>query len=107
GSSLYPRGSRRDPRSFPTRRSSDLGVAPAVAVKDLFARECDLHRAACDHRELGRRDLVTEGIAFSAEAAPVGTSDHADAGRRKLDRKSTRLNSSHVAIPYADFCLKT
>src|SRR5207253_9296478 len=23
-----------------------------------------------------------------------------------LDRKSTRLNSSHVAIPYAVFCLK-
>src|SRR3989442_12218203 len=24
----------------------------------------------------------------------------------KLDRKSTRLNSSHVRIPYAVFCLK-
>src|SRR5690625_5568843 len=27
-------------------------------------------------------------------------------GRRDLDRKSTRLNSSHVAISYAVFCLK-
>src|SRR5690625_6012476 len=26
--------------------------------------------------------------------------------RRRLDRKSTRLNSSHVAISYAVFCLK-
>src|SRR5690625_5672057 len=26
--------------------------------------------------------------------------------RRKTDRKSTRLNSSHVAISYAVFCLK-
>src|SRR5690625_6199182 len=26
--------------------------------------------------------------------------------RQKLDRKSTRLNSSHVAISYAVFCLK-
>src|SRR5690625_5778506 len=26
--------------------------------------------------------------------------------REKLDRKSTRLNSSHVAISYAVFCLK-
>src|SRR5690625_6509811 len=25
----------------------------------------------------------------------------------KIDRKSTRLNSSHVAIAYAVFCLKT
>src|SRR5690606_1478921 len=27
-------------------------------------------------------------------------------GRRELDRKSTRLNSSHVKISYAVFCLK-
>src|SRR5690625_6833762 len=32
-------------------------------------------------------------------------SDH-DAGLALLDRKSTRLNSSHVAISYAVFCLK-
>src|SRR5690625_6293055 len=30
----------------------------------------------------------------------IGESD------RRLDRKSTRLNSSHVAISYAVFCLK-
>src|SRR5207253_3625318 len=28
------------------------------------------------------------------------------ASRRRADRKSTRLNSSHVAISYAVFCLK-
>src|SRR5690625_5390159 len=27
-------------------------------------------------------------------------------GEKRLDRKSTRLNSSHVAISYAVFCLK-
>src|ERR1035441_10887244 len=27
-------------------------------------------------------------------------------GRRKIDRKSTRLNSSHLGISYAVFCLK-
>src|SRR5690625_6454834 len=27
-------------------------------------------------------------------------------GHRRIDRKSTRLNSSHVAISYAVFCLK-
>src|SRR5690625_5658961 len=31
--------------------------------------------------------------------------DNLDAGRQ-ADRKSTRLNSSHVAISYAVFCLK-
>src|SRR3989442_9477586 len=29
-----------------------------------------------------------------------------DAARQDLDRKSTRLNSSHVRISYAVFCLK-
>src|SRR3712207_9543868 len=29
-----------------------------------------------------------------------------DGGRRGLDRKSTRLNSSHANISYAVFCLK-
>src|SRR5690242_21878767 len=28
------------------------------------------------------------------------------AGRRQVDRKSTRLNSSHMSISYAVFCLK-
>src|SRR6266540_5894591 len=28
------------------------------------------------------------------------------AGKRRLDRKSTRLNSSHITISYAVFCLK-
>src|SRR3989442_11805627 len=31
---------------------------------------------------------------------------HRDAGRTLGDRKSTRLNSSHVRISYAVFCLK-
>src|SRR3712207_7975082 len=31
---------------------------------------------------------------------------HPDDARRALDRKSTRLNSSHANISYAVFCLK-
>src|SRR6266576_6492847 len=34
----------------------------------------------------------------------AGAGDHAD--REPADRKSTRLNSSHVEISYAVFCLK-
>src|SRR5690625_5700365 len=41
---------------------------------------------------------------------PVATFDCGGSGInrdfRELDRKSTRLNSSHVAISYAVFCLK-
>src|SRR5690349_23629261 len=39
---------------------------------------------------------------FRARAAPAG----APLGRAGPDRKSTRLNSSHVEISYAVFCLK-
>src|SRR5256885_13252272 len=42
--------------------------------------------------------------------APVAAEGRADLGRlpvgQPLDRKSTRLNSSHLVISYAVFCLK-
>src|SRR5437870_9284356 len=37
---------------------------------------------------------------------PVGSCRAEDRNRGRGDRKSTRLNSSHVAISYAVFCLK-
>src|SRR5439155_14694329 len=40
---------------------------------------------------------------FQARSAPP---DAASADAAAIDRKSTRLNSSHVAISYAVFCLK-
>src|SRR5438132_8468667 len=46
-----------------------------------------------EHRELVRR------IALVARAAKAEA-------KRELDRKSTRLNSSHTVISYAVFCLK-
>src|SRR2546426_2158981 len=36
----------------------------------------------------------------------VGAGGPARAGRGREDRKSTRLNSSHLVISYAVFCLK-
>src|SRR5207302_10193568 len=38
--------------------------------------------------------------------APGGTLRSGVARTREVDRKSTRLNSSHVKISYAVFCLK-
>src|SRR6267143_5884118 len=35
-----------------------------------------------------------------------GAAEHRRRGGRDLDRKSTRLNSSHSSISYAVFCLK-
>src|SRR5690625_2163374 len=44
---------------------------------------------------------------FNADGTGLGWIDERGQARlRKRDRKSTRLNSSHVAISYAVFCLK-
>src|SRR5690625_7269154 len=67
----------RDLHSFPTRRSSDLSLAIcAPTLAQHAALSC-----------------------FEPEVMQIYE-------KRRLDRKSTRLNSSHVAISYAVFCLK-
>src|SRR5207253_5502576 len=54
-------------------------------------------RAAAGCRAVGRNTQEPAFVAF-----PVWWPRHGAVG----DRKSTRLNSSHVAISYAVFCLK-
>src|SRR5207249_11802203 len=86
--------------SFPTRRSSDLGRILRCRV------ESRPPPRACSSGE--------PGICPGGQSARRGSGRHPDfherrrrqAGRRVVDRKSTRLNSSHVSISYAVFCLK-
>src|SRR5204862_7211547 len=51
------------------------------------------------------RSLRARGVGHHARRADNPQRRRAD-GRRDRDRKSTRLNSSHVEISYAVFCLK-
>src|SRR5690606_41462464 len=44
--------------------------------------------------------------AFKAHKGPIRTQSLLEGEERIRDRKSTRLNSSHVKISYAVFCLK-
>src|SRR5690349_24004881 len=76
-----------DPPSFPTRRSSDLERTNGVR---------------------SRMDSPNSKIAlpmkfFASSPMMVMTMT---AIKSPKDRKSTRLNSSHVEKSYADFCLK-
>src|SRR5438034_5640938 len=79
---------RRPPRStlFPTRRSSDLR---------LHARPRDREAVALQPERRHEVEVVFEPVVVVAR----GLEDD-------LDRKSTRLNSSHTVISYAVFCLK-
>src|SRR5215467_15367040 len=57
-----------------------------------------------------RSTLFPYTTLFRAAGRPVGPPRIAGLGRRarhrRADRKSTRLNSSHLVISYAVFCLK-
>src|SRR5262245_63888050 len=58
-------------------------------------------------RSLQVREQVGHlGFAVDAVVAARGAVGHAHAHRHLGDRKSTRLNSSHLGISYAVFCLK-
>src|SRR5439155_24541219 len=81
-------GAPRDLHSFPTRRSSDLPAPPSVAAG-----------AARAATQSAQRRI---GVEAHVPVAPR----HPEPAVRPRDRKSTRLNSSHVAISYAVFCLK-
>src|SRR5207244_11178602 len=84
--SLYSSVAHRDLPSFPTRRSSDLleqRLDPDLGGLDLARGQ--------QRRQFGLQAVLVElGV-----QAP-----------QRLDRKSTRLNSSHQIISYAVFCLK-
>src|SRR5207244_12953904 len=97
----------RDLHSFPTRRSSDLGLfislldfgtgrsaagiggwksASEAMARLRSRRSCPGNRSHLRPTQFSRRILRVAGLA--------------------PDRKSTRLNSSHQIISYAVFCLK-
>src|SRR5256885_2709600 len=95
---------RRPPRStlFPYTTLFRSGVE-----QRRLAVGADRHRARVDAHGQGRQppaNVVEHDRRSAARRAPrrVGANRRAVA----LDRKSTRLNSSHLVISYAVFCLK-
>src|SRR2546426_2319604 len=61
-------------------------------------------RAIGPRQSKGLRSRVLLPRAWPAQSSPGG--GLGGGGRGPLDRKSTRLNSSHLVISYAVFCLK-
>src|SRR5439155_27288257 len=85
--------------SFPTRRSSDLTISPASSRERFASPPVNTNDFPANLSLLTCR--------FSAIGCTPALRNFLMSCRsRKRDRKSTRLNSSHVAISYAVFCLK-
>src|SRR5690242_20756923 len=79
--------------SFPTRRSSDLMLAPSTTKESIGVKIQGLNwfiRGWCEY--------------YRSTSSPARTFKNIT--QELLDRKSTRLNSSHMSISYAVFCLK-
>src|SRR5207249_10175214 len=86
--------------SFPTRRSSDLGIStPIFRAASIRFVPGGTSTAWPLIVRLGMRLSGYQGLELGPELFDVR-----DKGPQ--DRKSTRLNSSHVSISYAVFCLK-
>src|SRR5205814_6428716 len=98
---------RLDLHSFPTRRSSDLGLP-------LVMKPIDGMRSANTYRIRSLQDVRRYFDSVRA-ASPRGVLLEQFVDGEELscevvlhkgrDRKSTRLNSSHLGISYAVFCL--
>src|SRR5204863_8589328 len=99
---LLPQPSRdaRQLHSFPTRRSSDLVTANAAT--NLVPGSTLVNVASLNYTNLNGFLLPPRVTTWKEEAVQIRVVQRGDV----QDRKSTRLNSSHVEISYAVFCLK-
>src|SRR5207249_9177160 len=92
--------------SFPTRRSSDLFLVEVELLPPHTAEYTSL-RCRCSRFPDGRIRQIPVCASLIPHLhmlnSPLTQGDPVPCQRR--DRKSTRLNSSHVSISYAVFCL--
>src|SRR2546426_6732341 len=75
-----------------------------LSLHDALPISVDQQRAVSHLREGQSQIGRDEGLAVAAPRA--GDCDEHRPGSTVGDRKSTRLNSSHLVISYAVFCLK-
>src|SRR2546426_3897756 len=93
---------RRPPRStlFPYTTLFRSINAPATAEQERQRMQLEIYKAI--------RSRAITGVDVSVVNGIVYLDGRVDTESQKLDRdrKSTRLNSSHLVISYAVFCLK-
>src|SRR5690606_39531270 len=104
------------------RRPPPPPATSPVSLHDALPISKALHRVACGKRQqqsggqqeaMDRLSYVSHGIASPSSMtcrqriSEKGGATQGPGGLSGKDRKSTRLNSSHVKSSYAVFCLKT
>src|SRR5688500_18730464 len=95
-SSLHGDAHELDRHSFPTRRSSDLRSQRPSRWWCRSTGRCATSSTRCQSTSARQKRRRSRWAALASRARSKVTKD----------RKSTRLNSSHLVISYAVFCLK-
>src|SRR5207248_4073466 len=91
--------------------SVPAGFIPAMDKQYLVAvaqlpPAASLDRTEAVTRRIAEIALKQPGVAHAVEFAGMSVNGFTQSSSASLDRKSTRLNSSHRTISYAVFCLK-
>src|SRR2546426_6565038 len=92
---------RRPPRStlFPYTTLFRSGVG-----KERLERPVTRQLGLAEHLHLAR--VERQEVGAPQKLVVIGLAHRLPLGHLRQDRKSTRLNSSHLVISYAVFCLK-
>src|SRR5256885_11151918 len=98
---------RRPPRSTLFPYTTLFRSRPSAVAVGVLAAACETTDAATTAFPQELQNCAPELIAAPhlSQNMELSLLHGADSSRR-LDRKSTRLNSSHLVISYAVFCLK-
>src|SRR5690625_6540741 len=86
--------------------SSETQTATCSAHSKRQAMDCGLPKTAAVSSKCGKRPTCPTSSPRSRDAKVSNNLSQYAQAWLDADRKSTRLNSSHVAISYAVFCLK-
>src|SRR5690606_39299673 len=95
-----------DLHSCPTRRSSDLVVFPVRICRAAAGGGQCPQGPPCHGRGPGSSIPPAADVVHAGESRAGASRRECPMTKAGQDRKSTRLNSSHVKISYAVFCLK-